>query len=70
MHTALEAENEILQRKSVKKTAKGAVRNASRFLARNMRQRIEQELAQHGRHRTWGGGGLVTHRIQKLKKVV
>ena len=67
MHTALEAGNEILQGKSVKKMAKGALRNASRSLARNTRQSIEQELAQHGRHRTRGGGGLVTHRIQKLK---
>ena len=69
MHTALEAGNEILQGKSVKKTAKGALRNASRSLARNTRQSIEQELVQHGRRRTRGGGGLVTHRIQKLKKL-
>ena len=69
MHTALAAGNEILQGKSVKKTTKGALRNASRSLARNTRQSIEQELAQHGRCRTWGGRGLVTHRIQKLKKL-
>ena len=55
MHTALEAGNEILQGKSFKKMAKGALRNASRSLARNTRQSIEQELAQYGRCRTRGG---------------
>ena len=67
MQTALEAGNNILRGKSVKNTAKGALRNASRSLARNTRQSIEQELAQHGRRR--GAGGLLIKRTQKLKKI-
>ena len=41
MNMALEVGNDILHGKLVKNTAKGALRNASRSLARNTRQSIE-----------------------------
>ena len=67
LDTALEAGMDILHRKKpLRSVAKGALSRASWSLMKNMRESIEQELADHGR---WGkkrGGGLMLKRSQKM----